>query len=124
MSDEIFIENIEVFAKHGIHDGEKLKPQRFLISICAEFDGAAAKISDEISHTVDYVKLLEIITDAAQNSSFNLIERLAQHIADTVFSASPKVTAMRVRIAKFPDNLAGKRFSNVGFSSRFTRNGK
>jgi dihydroneopterin aldolase len=123
MNDRIFIENIEIFAKHGVYGSEKVKSQRFLVSICAEFDCAMAKLSDEISHTIDYEKLLKITADAVQNSSFNLIERLAQHIADTVFASFAKIAALEVKIEKFPDNLK-KCFSSIGFSSTFVRGEK
>ncbi|MDR2737329.1 MAG: dihydroneopterin aldolase [Puniceicoccales bacterium] len=124
MNDRIFIENIEIFAKHGVNSGEKAKPQRFLISICVEFDGTMAKVSDEISHTIDYERLLEVTTNAVQNSSFNLVERLAQHASDAVFAEFPLIALLRMKIEKFPDSLGRNRFSSIGFSSTFSRNGK
>jgi dihydroneopterin aldolase len=124
MNDEIFMENVEIFATHGVSAAERTKLQRFLLSIRAEFDGSAAKISDEIEHTVNYESLLNTAISAVKNSSFNLIERLAQHVADAVFEKFPPITSLRVTIKKFPDDLAQINFAELGFSSTFVREGK
>ncbi|MDR1401401.1 MAG: dihydroneopterin aldolase [Puniceicoccales bacterium] len=124
MSDKIFINDLEIFARHGVFPGEKINPQRFLISLVATFDAASAKASDELSQTIDYAKLLESITENVQNVSFNLIERLAQHLADRVFCGFEKIISLEITIKKFADNLADKNFSCLGFSSIFLRHGQ
>ncbi|MDR2777087.1 MAG: dihydroneopterin aldolase [Puniceicoccales bacterium] len=124
MSDKIFIDDIEIFAKHGTFIGEKFRSQRFLISAKAQFDATRAKTSDMISHTVDYTELLETMLEAVQGSSFNLLERLAQHIADKIFQRFQSITLLDIVIKKFPDSLADKSFSSLGFSSTFLRNEK
>jgi dihydroneopterin aldolase len=121
MNDKIFINDIEVFARHGFQPWEKLKLQRFLVSVCAEFDGATVKISDNISHTIDYAKLLDIVIDAVENSSFNLIERLSGHIAYSALAEFPNIASLAVVVKKFPDSIAKKKFSAIGFSSTFSR---
>ncbi|MDR1233326.1 MAG: dihydroneopterin aldolase [Puniceicoccales bacterium] len=122
MNDKIFIDDVEVFAKHGTSVGEKSKLQRFLISARAQFDATRAKGSDMISHTVDYTKLLGTILEAVKGSSFNLLEKLAQHMADKIFQKFQQITLLDIVIKKFPDSLADKSFSGLGFSSTFLRN--
>ncbi|MDR1413672.1 MAG: dihydroneopterin aldolase [Puniceicoccales bacterium] len=124
MGDKIFINDLEIFAKHGVFPAEKIKAQRFLISLAATFDAAAAKTSDELSQTIDYAKLLESITENVQNVSFNLIERLAQHLADRVFCEFSEIISLEITVKKFANNLADKNFSCLGFSSTFLRNEK
>ncbi|MDR2778959.1 MAG: dihydroneopterin aldolase [Puniceicoccales bacterium] len=122
MNDKIFINDIEIFAKHGTNVEEKFKLQRFLVSIEAQLDATQAKYSDMIIHTVDYTKLLGTVLDAVQGSSFNLLEKLAQHIADKVFQKFQPVLLLDIIIKKFPDSLADKSFLGLGFSSTFSRN--
>ncbi|MDR2432279.1 MAG: dihydroneopterin aldolase [Puniceicoccales bacterium] len=122
MNDKIFIDDIEIFAKHGTSVGEKFRLQRFLISAKAQFDATRAKDSDMISHTVDYTELMRTILEAVQGSSFNLLEKLAQHIANKVFRRFQQITLLDIVIKKFPDSLADKSFSGLGFSSTFLRN--
>ncbi|MDR1891359.1 MAG: dihydroneopterin aldolase [Puniceicoccales bacterium] len=124
MNDKIFINDIEIFAKHGTNVGEKFRLQRFLVSVSAQFDATQAKASDMISNTVDYTKLLGTILEAVQGSSFNLLEKLAQHIADKVFQKFQPITFLDIVIKKFPDSLVDKSFSGLGFSSTFSRNEK
>ncbi|MDR1433504.1 MAG: dihydroneopterin aldolase [Puniceicoccales bacterium] len=124
MNDRIFIDDIEIFASHGVFAGERCRLQRFLLTICAELDAATAKVSDEISHTVDYIHLLNTAVEAVKNSSFHLIERLAQHVADSVFSKFNRITALSVTIKKFPSELPENNFSAIGFSSTFLRDEK
>jgi dihydroneopterin aldolase len=124
MNDKIFIDDIEIFAQHGVSVEEKAKSQRFLISAKAKFDATRAKDSDMISHTVDYVELLRIILEAVQGSSFNLLEKLAQHIADKVFREFQQITLLDIVIKKFPNSLVDKSFSGLGFSSTFLRDEK
>ncbi|MDR2602951.1 MAG: dihydroneopterin aldolase [Puniceicoccales bacterium] len=122
MNDKIFIDDIEIFAKHGTSVEEQLRLQRFLISAKAQFDATRAKDSDMISYTVDYTELLGTILEAVQGSSFNLLEKLAQHVANKVFQRFQQITLLDIVIKKFPDSLADKSFSGLGFSSTFWRN--
>jgi dihydroneopterin aldolase len=124
MNDKIFIDDIEIFGKHGVAQHEKRDKQRFLVSICAQFDAMGPKVSDDISTTVDYAKLLATVIAVVENSSFNLIERLAQEIADTVLAQFPPILSLEVSIKKFPKDLAGEKFLGIGFSSVFLRNEK
>jgi dihydroneopterin aldolase/2-amino-4-hydroxy-6-hydroxymethyldihydropteridine diphosphokinase len=124
MNDKIFMEDIEIFATHGVHPGEKIRRQRFLVSVSATFDATGAKSSDEIAQTVNYEKLLEVVTAATQNSSFDLIERLAKHLADKIFFEFAMVGSLELVIKKFPHNLEHRCFSSIGFSSTFFRDEK
>ncbi|MDR1595804.1 MAG: dihydroneopterin aldolase [Puniceicoccales bacterium] len=124
MDDKIFINDIEIFAKHGLLPMEKLNRQKFLVSVRAKFDASMAKVSDNISHTVDYSELLDAVVHAVENSSFNLIERLSNHIAHEVFEKFRLITCLEVIVKKFPDSMVNRKFSTIGFSSTFVRNEK
>jgi FolB domain-containing protein len=121
MGDEIFIDDLEVLACHGIHADERVVRQRFLLSIRVSFDGTLAKISDNIAHTVNYSSLIDAITYAVKNSSFNLIERLSTHVAAIIFANFQQITSLRLSIKKFPNSMAGKSFGGVGFAAIFGR---
>lgn len=124
MNDEIFIDDLEIFACHGVFDREKLERQRFLISIRARFDGTKAMASDDVADTVNYETLMGTVISAVTHSSFNLVERLARHVADEIFSQFGAVFSLDVALKKFPNTLAHIKFSSVGFSSTFSRHEK
>jgi dihydroneopterin aldolase len=119
MNDEIFIEDLEIFASHGVADGEKLTRQRFLISMGARFDGSAAVESDDIGSTLDYAALMDTVIRAVESSSFNLVERLARHVADAIFLRFGSIVSLDISVKKFPGCLRGKSFAAVGFRSTF-----
>jgi dihydroneopterin aldolase len=82
----IYIKDLVVEAKHGVHQHEKDKPQRFVINLELTLDMTQAVASDDLADTLNYSELRQIIIDTTQNNSFNLIERLAQAIADAILT--------------------------------------
>ena len=77
----IYIKDLVVEGKHGVHQREKANPQRFSINAELTIDIAKAGLSDELADTLNWSRLRTTIIDTVQNNSFNLVERLAQEIA-------------------------------------------
>ena len=90
---KIFFENIEVIISIGIHDFEKVKKQRVLISI--ELTVNISPADDSISTTLDYDQILEFVLEIANNKHFNLQETLCNEIANFCLSKS-QVRAVKV----------------------------
>lgn len=80
----LFIRDLVVEGRHGVHEHEKIDPQHFGITVELQLINQAAAISDSLESTVDWSRLREDIITVVQGESFNLIERLAREIADTV----------------------------------------
>jgi dihydroneopterin aldolase len=77
----IYIKDLVVEGRHGVHQREKDNPQRFSINVEATIDNAKAGLSDDLADTLDWSRLRAAIIDTVQNNSFNLVERLAGEIA-------------------------------------------
>jgi len=77
----IYIKDLVVEGKHGVHQREKDHSQRFSINAELTIDIAKAGLSDELADTLNWSRLRTTIIDTVQNNSFNLVERLAQEIA-------------------------------------------
>jgi dihydroneopterin aldolase/2-amino-4-hydroxy-6-hydroxymethyldihydropteridine diphosphokinase len=60
MKDEIFINDLEIFAKHGVSKIELCQDQRFIVSISAEYYAQNAMSSDNINDDVDYSDMMNI----------------------------------------------------------------
>jgi dihydroneopterin aldolase len=82
----VYIKDLVVEAKHGVHKREKQRPQRFIFNMELTLDGDRAGTSDDLADTLDYGELRQTIIDTARNNSFNLIERLAQEVADQILT--------------------------------------
>jgi len=75
---------LEVHAHHGVFEHERRDGQPFLIDLVVGVDVNAASRRDDLSRTVDYGGLAQRVHDAAASDPINLIESLAQRIADVV----------------------------------------
>lgn len=80
----IYIKDLIIEAKHGVHQREKDNSQRFSINAELTIDTTQAGISDDLADTLDWSWIRTIIIDTAQNNSFNLLERLAQDITKEI----------------------------------------
>jgi len=82
MSDQLAVRGIEVHAHHGVFDFERRDGQTFLIDLLLGLDTSAAADADDLSRTVDYGALVDEVVAAVSKDPVDLIETLAQRIAD------------------------------------------
>jgi FolB domain-containing protein len=82
----IYIKDLVVKARHGVHQSEKDKTQRFIINLELTVDLSRAAATDDLTDTLNYSELRRVIIDITQNNSFNLLERLAGAIADQLLT--------------------------------------
>jgi dihydroneopterin aldolase len=80
--EKILINDLKVFAHHGVLPEEREKGQEFLIDLEIELDAGAAIEADDISGTVDYTHVAESVSRIATGERYNLIETLASKIAE------------------------------------------
>ena len=100
MNDKISIKGVKGFGYHGVFDFEKRDGQNFYVDIDLELDLAAASKSDELTDSVDYSKLTSIALRAIEDQKFDLIERLAGFIADSIKVQFPAVQKIAVTVHK------------------------
>jgi len=98
-ADRLRVTGIEVLGHHGVFDFERRDGQRFVIDLELGLDTRRAAGTDELSATVDYGRLVTGVRDAVENDPVNLIERLAQRIAD-VCLADERVLWTEVTVHK------------------------
>jgi FolB domain-containing protein len=80
----LYIKDLIIEAKHGVHDHEKQTKQRFLVSVELTIDLSRAAQSDDLADSLDWLLLKNEIVTIVQGNSFNLMERLAQVIAEAM----------------------------------------
>ena len=100
MSDKISIKGIKGFGYHGVFDFEKRDGQDFYVDLEIEIDLSAASYSDNLNDSVDYGLLTAIAKEAVEKLQFDLIERLAGFIADTIKENFPVIQAIAVTVHK------------------------
>lgn len=99
----VFIDKYELMASVGIYERERRYIQRVVVSLSLlvsdEYDG----VSDTLGNVYNYELSINAIKDTIESAHFNLIETMAQRIADVCLE-SPEVVSITVRIEK-PDVL-------------------
>jgi dihydroneopterin aldolase len=93
MSDQLAVRGIEIQAHHGVFDFERRDGQIFLIDLLLDLDTLEAAAGDDLAKTVDYGALVTEVVAAAEKDPVDLIETLAQRIADVCLGFEAVVTA-------------------------------
>ena len=99
MSDRIFIRELLVRCVLGLTEEERRERQDVLISLVIFTDLAAAAKSDEVQESVNYRELKKQVLAVAEQSSYHLLEALAERVA-TVCLSHPRVHRIRVTAEK------------------------
>jgi len=86
MSDEIALTGLTVFGYHGVFDHERTEGQEFTIDVRLRLPLAPAAASDDVLDTVHYGELAERVAAVVAGEPVNLIETLAERIAEIVLS--------------------------------------
>ena len=97
--DRIHVRDLALRCILGINDDERREKQDVTVNITLHAKLREACRSDRIEDTVDYKKIKKRVLRMAESSSFFLVERLAQAIADICMEA-PLVARVDVRVAK------------------------
>ncbi|MFT4288989.1 dihydroneopterin aldolase [Nocardioides sp.] len=114
MTDELTITGIECYGHHGVFDFEKRDGQVFVIDLTLGVDTLLAAASDDLQDTVDYGSLVGAVRAAVERDPVDLIETLAQRIADVCLLDS-RVEWVRVTVHK-PDAPIEATFSDVALT--------
>ena len=80
--DRIVIRNLRLRCIIGIYPEERAHRQDVVFTISLETDLREAGATDRMDDTVNYRTLKKKIVEEVESSSFNLLERLARHVAD------------------------------------------
>jgi dihydroneopterin aldolase len=112
--DKIVIKGLSVLAKHGVTPEEKAESQVFIINCKIYVKENSAFFCDELDKTIDYVKVCENIKDVAENSGFNLIERLSEEISKSLFTNFKDIYKLKVTVKKPDAPINFVKFKYVG----------
>ncbi|MCF7818145.1 MAG: dihydroneopterin aldolase [Kiritimatiellales bacterium] len=84
--DRIFIRDLALRCIIGIYPEERREKQDVIINVEMHCDLRKAGRSDDVNDTVDYKAVKKAILKLVEKSSFQLIESLAENIADIALS--------------------------------------
>ena len=100
MSDQIFLTGIAGFGYHGLFDHERQNGQDFFVDVTLTVHLTAASKIDEISDTVNYAEITNLVVAHITTQPVNLIEKLAGRIADHILKDHARVLVATVTVHK------------------------
>lgn len=98
--DKIYIEGLEFVAYHGVFPEEKKLGQRFLVSLVLDLDTRQAALEHDLEKTLHYGLVSERVAEIFLEKSYDLLETLAEVIAEKLLLEFPLLKGLHVRIDK------------------------
>tara|TARA_B100000927_G_scaffold225732_1_gene185431 strand:+ start:475 stop:843 length:369 start_codon:yes stop_codon:yes gene_type:complete len=116
MSFDIHLSKIECFGKHGIYDNEKNNDQKFFVDLHINFNDFE---EDDISKTINYEEVVDLIIEIVEHESFDLIESLSKYIAKKIIREYHKenlsINQIKVTVHK-PNTILKSKTQNISVS--------
>ncbi len=101
----IFIRDLEMIASVGVHEHEKIAPQRIRVSIDLNVGPRAPDATDSVETVLSYENIVKTTRAIVATGHFQLIETLAERVAAACLTHYT-VKSVKVKIEKpdiFPD---------------------
>lgn len=98
--DKVIIKDLELFCYHGVNPEEKVDGQVFVFDIEACVDLSTPCVTDNVDDTVSYAKIIKTVRKVAQSEKNDLIERVAQRVADELFIEFSKIESLKITLKK------------------------
>jgi dihydroneopterin aldolase len=118
----ILIEKLDIYAYHGFFSEEERLGQRFVLDLALETDLRPSSVSDALADTVNYGKVVGVVTEVFTTRRFNLLEAAARAVALAVLDGFPPVTRIEVTLRK-PTPPIHATLASVGITLSFRREG-
>ena len=100
--DKIIIEDLKIFAHHGVFEHENINGQYFFLNAALYVETEKAGMRDDLSCSVDYGKVCELLGKVMTDNVFKLIETAAQTAAEAILREYSLVKAVDIEVRK-PD---------------------
>nr|WP_196139668.1 dihydroneopterin aldolase [Aliikangiella sp. G2MR2-5] len=87
--DIVFIRQLEVNTVIGVFDWEREIKQRLVFDLELGTDISASAKTDELEDTLDYKAISHAVYDFVEQSSYQLVETVAEKVADLILEQFP-----------------------------------
>jgi dihydroneopterin aldolase len=112
--DRLAVYGVEAYGHHGVFDFERREGQVFKVDLVLGIDTRPAASTDDLQDTVNYGTLVAAVKNAVETDPVDLIETLAQRIADICLT-DDRVRWTEVTVHK-PDAPIDATFTDVALT--------
>lgn len=102
---QVALEGIKVFAKHGYYAEEQLIGAWFVVDVEASF--VPVNFNDELKDTLNYEWLHKVVIEEMHNTQ-KLLESVLNNILNALLQAYPHLNSVRLSLKKLNPPLAGQ----------------
>ena len=113
--DRITLTGLGAVGYHGVFEKERRSGQPFFVDLVLHMDLRPAGSTDDLTRTVHYGEVAEMVREIIIGTRFQLIEALAEEIARSLLEAFPAVAVLEVTVHK-PKAPIDVTFSDVAVS--------
>lgn len=99
MDSFIYLENIVLYAHHGVSPQETKVGNTFRIDLRVKVDLRPSMATDRVDDTVNYAELYRSVAQEMRISS-KLLEHVAGRIVERLFGDHPSIEAIDLKLAK------------------------
>ena len=100
MADLIRITGIKGFGYHGVFEEERTNGQDFYVDVELEVDLTRASVSDDVTDTINYAEVTDLVIEEITTNPVLLIEKLAGRIAERIKATYFQAARVTVTVHK------------------------
>ena len=97
--DKIILKGIRFHGYHGVVEAERQLGQKYEIDLELMTELSAAGKTDDLTHTINYAEVVQLVIEIGTQGSFQLFEALAETIAAAIL-ARFQIEEVRVAVKK------------------------
>lgn len=98
--DIINVNGIKLYGYHGVLPAERDIGQYFIVDVALYIDLESASKSDDLSDTINYAEVYNIVETEVRGEPVNLIEHLSGRIIEALFNTYDKIDEIRLTLTK------------------------
>lgn len=99
MQSYILLENIEIYAHHGVMPQETLVGNTFILNLKIKANVSKATETDNLAETINYAKVYELLEEEMAVSS-KLLEHVAGRIIKRLKKEFPQIEEIEIKLSK------------------------
>ena len=107
MTSKIILENIKIYAYHGVLPEEKILGTYYVLNVEIKADLWKAAKTDHLDDTINYAEINEIIHEEMKMPS-ELLEHVAGRIIEKIGEKFPKISSIKIKITKTKPPMQGE----------------
>lgn len=107
MTTKILLEDIRIFAYHGVLPEEKIIGTFYIVNAEITADFSRATESDLLEDTINYALVNDIIHEEMEIPSI-LLERVIGRIISRLEATFPQITAVKIKLTKTSPPMPGE----------------